>query len=342
MKTNSPLHGTLDSKIHTTTSSKSLTPAEQTSGCFIEKLELAAHYSSLAYVKSQLNPFTINSFQNSKTHQLYQDIHEKLLDAYDDLPSHASVGAILHIQPQHATIAFHGINFDSQNDHVTNFDSTLVPSKYAPGKYHRGFLNIATKITPNIIAILRQHLGILWYRYPLKISGHSMGGAVAQLFTQYLQHRYDQLDIETIVFGAPKTMCPTAAAAYNCKNNQRSFRVENPDDLAIYMPTRILGYATVDQSVQLPKLPKSYARNHEIEGYLENLENIKTTLNASGLTHISKEHVLFQKANQPATSYLWPFKSPTSSQQTPFEEFLGTIGHSISHGIQAIIRKLPF
>ncbi len=329
----------LEERVRKSHSEITLKPAEN---CILTKLKVAATHANLSYYVSKLHPNSTDQLTNISTRQLFNTHKTKIIDVYDSDLQTSRLGAIILSGTDQTTIAFHGINFDSQQDHLINFESALVSSNFAPGTYHRGFLNLALRIAPKLTKILQNNTENDWKKCPLKIYGHSMGGSIAQIFTQYLQHLYNNLDLETIVFGSPKVMCKTAAKAYNTLNKKRTLRVENPLDLAIYMPSKFMGYEVVNHSLLLPEAYSNISRNHEIEGYLESINRLKTYFADIGVNTISLEHY---RAAMQRLNPMSPFFSsvPISEQiQTPFREFLGIMGHGISQGIQSVIRKLPF
>lgn len=309
--------------------------------CIFDRIYAAGCYANLSYILSQLHPDDIESIQHKGTRQLASKYKDIAIDIYDD-SKHPRAGAIIIPLETETIIAFHGINFARKTDHITNLESNLTQSPYAPGLYHAGFLSISNAITPKIIHILETKLGSLNARpHKIKIYGHSMGAGLAQLLTQYLQHQYETLDIETIVFGSPKVMCPLAATSYNEKNNGRTMRIENPLDLAIYMPAEFMGYGVVNNAILLPKTHSDVMRNHGIEGYLESIDTLRQQFRSQGIHSVSLSDYIAASARFNPV-HPWMPSAGAISAKSSVSEFMQLMGHGISKGIQSLVRFLPF
>jgi hypothetical protein len=310
-------------------------------GCMFDQVYTAGCYANLSYFLSQLHPHNVDSIAHVDTRKLVENHQNIAVDIYDDLHN-PKAGAIVIPLETETIIAFHGINFSNKSNHVNNFDSHLIHSPFAPGLYHAGFMNISHAIIPKIIHVLESKVGLLsTYNHKIRIYGHSMGAGLAQLLTQYLQHQYENLDIETIVFGSPKVMCPIAATVYNEKNSNRTLRVENPLDLAIYMPAQFMGYGVVNTVVLLPKLHSDIVKNHKIEGYLEAIDTLRQQFRSQGIESVSLTDYLAASAKFNPIHPWMPTLGETASK-TLISEFLQIMGHGISKGVQSLIRWLPF
>lgn len=309
--------------------------------CLFDRIYAAGCYANLSYILSHLHPSSIESIQHEGTRDLVNQYKDIAIDIYDD-STHPKAGAIIIPLETETIIAFHGINFARKSDHITNLESNLTHSPYAPGLYHAGFLNISHAITPKIIHVLEMKLGSLNAQpHKIKIYGHSMGAGLAQLLTQYLQHQYENLEIETIVFGSPKVMCPLAATSYNEKNNSRTLRIENPLDLAIYMPAQFMGYGVVNNAILLPKTHSDVMRNHGIEGYLESIDTMRQQFRTQGIQSVSLSDYIAASARFNPV-HPWMPSGNGISAKSSVSEFMHLMGHGISKGIQSLIRFLPF
>lgn len=309
--------------------------------CMFDRIYTAGCYANLAYAFSQLHPDSIDSITNKDTYNLIHKHQKAAIDVYDNL-TNPTVGAVIIPLEKEVIIAFHGTNFSRKDDHITNFESKLVSSHYAPGSYHSGFLRLFHGIIPEIIKTLHQRYSNLLSSPPkIRIYGHSMGAGLAQLLTQYMQYHYNELDMETIVFGSPKVMCPIAAEAYNDKNNNKTMRVENPLDLAIYMPTQFMGYGVVNSAILLPNTYTDMMRNHCIEGYLDSITTLRQQFRDQGVISVSfSDYIAATAKFNPI--HPWMPHASHRSKISPLSEFVQLIGHGLSQGIQAIIKALPF
>lgn len=310
--------------------------------CIFDQIYLAGCYTNLSYVLSKLHADTNDSISHEDTLRLFHKHKDTTLEVYDDT-QHPNAGAIVIPMESEVIIAFHGINFSHKSAHITNFETSLQKSSLLPGSYHAGFLKISSAIIPKIIHVLEQHCGTLnKCTLKFRIYGHSMGAGLAQYLTQYLQYHYAHLDIQTIVFGSPKIMCPIAAKAYNDKNKNRTMRVENPLDLAIYMPTQFMGYDVVNNSVLLPNTHSNLQRNHDIDGYLESIQVLRQQFRSQGIESISLEHYVAATVRLNSVHPWMPYSSQQQSAISSLDEFIHYIGHGINKGIQRLIRLIPF
>lgn len=313
-----------------------------TNDCILDQMYTAGCYTNLSYVFSKLHPDTIDSILHEDTRRLFNKHKHETFEVYDD-SEHPNAAAIIIPLKEEIIIAFHGINFSQKSAHITNFESSLQKSPILPGSYHAGFLKISSAIIPKIIDVLEHKCGFLHQNaQKFRIYGHSMGAGLAQCLTQYLQHRYDHLDIQTIVFGSPKIMCSIAAKAYNEKNKNRTMRIENPLDLAIYMPTQFMGYDVVNNSVLLPNTHSNLHRNHGIEGYLESIQSLRHQFRSKGIQSISLEHYLTATARLNSIHPWMSYSSNGQSYTSSIGEFFHYMGHGINKGIQSLIKLIPF
>lgn len=329
------------SKINTHTQNVAVFSSTNES-CLLDCIYTAGCYANLSYIFSKIHPDNLESITHQDTLLLAKLHKSSIIEVYD-ITEKPNVGAVIIPLDQEVIITFHGANFTRRVDHITNFEANLITSKYAPGLYHAGFLKSATLIIPKIIAQLKERYKPFYEKKPkFRIYGHSMGGAIAQLLTQYLQHTYTDLNIETIIFGSPKVMCPVAANAYDKQNKDRTLRVENPLDLAIYMPTQFMGYGVVNHPVLLSTTHKIMSKNHELEGYLKSVDTIRKQFRNYGISIVSlKDYTTASSKFNPLYTWIPTNISPTS-RWSSVSEFMHLLGHGLSKAIQSLIRALPF
>lgn len=306
--------------------------------CLFDHVYTAACYAYLSYVFSRLHSDTLASINHCDTHKLVCHHQNDVVVVYNN-EENPQIGAVIIPLEEEITIIFHGINADRKTDNLINFESRLVSTTYAPGLYHEGFLSLAFAIIPEIVKVLRKKYGTNYTASrKFNIYGHSMGGAIAQLLTQYLQHRYLGIDIETIVFGSPKLMCPIAVNAYNEKNCLRTLRVENPLDFAIYMPTATMGYSTVAGQLILPNI-LDISRTHNIRGYLDILSVLRQQFRQHGIEIVSLD--VYTTVMTKLNLYPWLPSLTEQPSVSAVSEFIQYLGHSLMKGIQNIIPILP-
>jgi triacylglycerol lipase len=87
---------------------------------------------------------------------------------------------------------------------------------------------------------------------PIFVTGHSLGGALAILCTEYLDHEVDPLlPTATYTFGQPRVFGPGRAASYTRWNDNRTFRVVHEEDGVPRLPFWIWLYRHCGQEVFL-------------------------------------------------------------------------------------------
>ncbi|MCL1806851.1 MAG: lipase family protein [Oscillospiraceae bacterium] len=151
-------------------------------------------------------------------------------------------------------ITFRGT--DSWNDWKADltFWKKTVPYNNTSSKIrvHTGFINlyklsgvrdrILSKITPEIRAV--------------KITGHSLGAALAVLCAVDIEYNYPDRDIEAIVFGCPRVGNKAFMKSYN-KRVSKTVRIENSNDVITKVPPALWGFRHVGAKLHVgsPRLP---------------------------------------------------------------------------------------
>ncbi|MAX81613.1 MAG: hypothetical protein CL843_15740 [Crocinitomicaceae bacterium] len=137
---------------------------------------------------------------------------------------------------RHVVIAFRGTvgYMEWINNGLVLQRQLEIPGIEFPLKVHSGFLEIFKSIQThldqywNTIDTLRQDK-------PLIITGHSLGGAIAQLSALYLR----MLEPTVYTFGAPRVGDPEFVKAYN-NSIKHSFRVVNGYDWVPSLPPKLV------------------------------------------------------------------------------------------------------
>lgn len=330
-------------KVYSSDSAKEVVePSQEKKECILDRIYTAGCYVSLSYVYSEFHPDTEETVTHTDTLKLLHAHKEHFIEVFDN-KKRPNIGAIVIPIEKKVIVIFNGTNFSKKTEVLVNFDSDLTPYLHAPGLYHAGFLKLGNAIIPKIVEVLNDLYGKDFFsRCELNIYGHSRGGAIAQLLTQYLQHVHTDFDIETIIFGSPKVMCPVAANAYNKQNKNQTLRVENPLDPAIYMPTQFMGYGVVNHPVLLSNTHKEMSKNHELLGYLDSISFTRLQFRNHGIFFVSlKEYNAASSKFNPL--YTWtPTNVLSNSRWHATSEFMHLLGHGLSKAIQSMIRALPF
>lgn len=191
-------------------------------------------------------------------------------------------------------IAFRGTT--SISDWKTDFNITLINPEYfgldKKIKVHKGFHNQYSQMKSQI------HSTILNYRdYPIYITGHSLGGALAYLCALDLSMNDFCSNITVVTIGSPRPGNQHFVNRYN-KLIKNSYRVKNYGDPITYFPMRY-DYRHVHGSICIKEgevfkekifkkfinrlwkfinhvqLSSSY-RNHSLDLYLNNINVLFT------------------------------------------------------------------
>ena len=107
----------------------------------------------------------------------------------------------------------------------------------------------------------------------IKISGHSLGAALAVLCAVDLQYNLPDRDIEAVLFGCPRVGNRAFMLSYN-KRVDKTVRVENGNDIVTKVPPALLGFRHVGAKLHVgfPRLPLvARANDHYPRGYYEGL-----------------------------------------------------------------------
>lgn len=78
----------------------------------------------------------------------------------------------------------------------------------------------------------------------IKISGHSLGAALAVLCAVDVQYNFPDRDIEVVVFGCPRVGNKAFMLSYN-KRVDKTIRVEHGNDIVTKLPFPFMGYRHV-------------------------------------------------------------------------------------------------
>lgn len=115
-------------------------------------------------------------------------------------------------------------------------------------KVHSGFIdrykspqirkNILSFITPKITKVI--------------VVGHSYGGALATLCAIDIQYNHPHLDLEAVLFGAPRVGNKAFQKSFD-KRLYKVLRVENGNDLVTKVPFKFMGFRHVGAPVKIGK-----------------------------------------------------------------------------------------
>ena len=151
-------------------------------------------------------------------------------------------------------ITFRGT--DSPKDWLTDltFWKKTIPydSVKSNIRVHTGFIN-AYKAEGVRDRILQAVTGKVNY---IKITGHSLGAALAVLCAVDIQFNFPDQDIEVFLFGCPRVGNRAFVTSYNKRVN-KTVRIENGNDIVTKLPFAFMGYRHVGAKIHIgkPRLP---------------------------------------------------------------------------------------
>ena len=145
---------------------------------------------------------------------------------------------------------------DSPVDWKTNlsFWKKTIPYDNTESKIrvHSGFLNAYKSPCVRDLVLSETARGVHF----IKITGHSLGAALAVLCAVDVQYNRPGADVEVVLFGCPRVGNKAFALSYNKRVN-KTVRVENGNDVVTKAPPAIFGFRHVgaELHVGFPRLP---------------------------------------------------------------------------------------
>jgi hypothetical protein len=182
--------------------------------------------------------------------QAYKD-HPKL-EGYTAIPlSDGSAHATLFVNDRKAILAFRGTEADSAGDVLTDIKFRREGMTALPGTWHRGFKYQLMDLYFHAIAALKPHV---YKGKRVYITGHSLGGALAVLFTAKA-YAVDEAVMDTcratVTYGAPRVANLKAARWLDKTLDNRLVRVEIIQDRIPHLPPALLGYKHAGKAILL-------------------------------------------------------------------------------------------
>lgn len=144
--------------------------------------------------------------------------------------------AIICEHTDYIVLAFRGS--DEKPDWDYNFDWKMV--KALGVKIHRGFIDATFNLTTKL-----NWLNSI--NKPLYITGHSLGGAIATVYTHYRSNIGKRID-GVWTFGQPRVFGHYDAQKFDLKHKKYFFRYQNNNDLVSMVPPVFTGYSHVGQT----------------------------------------------------------------------------------------------
>ena len=134
--------------------------------------------------------------------------------------------AVCASNPEFVVIAFRGTEPSQMSDVKADLDFWPKPQKNGEGKVHNGFAYEVDKIEQDIADYLKRHKG-----KPLYVCGHSLGGAMATIWTQ----RNEPIVTGLFTYGSPRV----GDAVFRDKLHVKHVRVVNNNDVVASIPPAV-------------------------------------------------------------------------------------------------------
>lgn len=149
-------------------------------------------------------------------------------------------------------LAFRGTNSVKNFMNDIKFIKKAVPYDNPQSKIrvHSGFINAykSDKIRGRIIKIVGADPQIK----RIRVTGHSLGAALATLCAVDLQYNFPDRDYEVILFGSPRVGNCAFKKSYD-KRIFKTMRIKNRGDIITELPFAFMGYRHVGAQIVLPR-----------------------------------------------------------------------------------------
>lgn len=173
--------------------------------------------------------------------------------------------AYLAEKDQYIVLSFRGTS--SLKDFITDVDIRKTSPDWANGDIHRGFARALDSVWPGI----KEQLGRSGQQEKkLWVTGHSLGGALAQLAALRLTKSGYRVQA-VYTFGTPRIGNKAFVADYDRRVGKRTFPHINRNDLVTRVPSAWLGYRTSAKN-QVRKFPD---KGHEMISLRESPDEIQ-------------------------------------------------------------------
>jgi hypothetical protein len=219
-------------------------------------------------------------------------------------------------------VAFRG----TQDRYDLVADVNVTWTKLYGGSVHSGFYQQFECIKKSLICNLELYAResrVKIEDLQVNLTGHSLGGAIAQITALFLKTEYNVRDLRVITFGSPSVFDDKGGKVYDAVLKESSYRMVHRSDLVSSMPATMLGYVHVGKEFSIslceniPTLPKdqdsSYLmslfkhmtsavslllcakRNHSIDTYFRAIHNEEAKLYED---YILDDMVVISKADE--------------------------------------------
>ena len=158
--------------------------------------------------------------------------------------SFGPVEAYVFSMPRLIVVSVRGTEMRNIEDWITNFDARTTARYDLPGKTHHGFTEAANGLFDDVLDVVTK-IGDIGEAFGpvLYFTGHSQGGAVAQILSLLFRHDYRFRAVRSVTFGQPRVgNGKFAREAYAFSGHATNTRVVNNNDIVPHLPPALNGY----------------------------------------------------------------------------------------------------
>ncbi|WP_353270843.1 lipase family protein [Wolbachia endosymbiont (group A) of Hedychridium roseum] len=146
------------------------------------------------------------------------------------------------------------------------------------GKIHLGFYSVFENSWESLYGILKGYAndqGLEIRDLKINLTGHSMGGAVANIAALCLSVTEDAKDLHIATFGAPRVFNRNAAKVCNELFGRKTIRVVDRSDSIPSLPPNFMGYKHVGKQLKIGRHSVPALHDHKLEVYHDLILKIK-------------------------------------------------------------------
>lgn len=217
-------------------------------------------------------------------------------------------------------VSYHGTRLNNLSELKSDIHSTKASKKFGDKTLdvHKGFLNEYESSKEQLIQILGQQMGTD-KKLPITFSGHSLGGAVAQIAAFDLQSsgKIESQDTKVLTYGSPRVFGKEAAIAYNNSGlGKCTLLIRQSRDIIPKVPPALF-YAHAGYKVRVPNaspVPHGGPTYRKATNRLDSLKPLSGQEHSKDKLGVIRETDLMNPAFVSSKSYLVSVLKLTKNQ----------------------------
>ncbi|EOA81330.1 hypothetical protein ACJQWK_10556 [Exserohilum turcicum] len=250
-------------------------------------MKLMSQYASAAYCKPNIDSPGGTVYCGSGKCPLVQAANVESLEEYSEAETSTDVTGYIAADHTHKLliVAFRGSR--TPDNWITNFDFAMMPTTLCPKCVaHSGFWRSWTDARRRVVSALKNSTA-QYPGYQIRVTGHSLGGAVATFAAAGL--RTEGFDVAMYTFGAPRIGGPSVSD-FISKQAGGNYRITHWNDPVSRIPFLTMGYVHVTPEYYIDVKNKQEVRTSDIK-VLDGSWNLKG--NAKWLAMDPEAHMWF-------------------------------------------------